>query len=319
LGYGVWSLVWKLIVFAIVTSIVLWIGSNWRPKIRFSTDSLREIMGFSLPLLGTNSLNYWVRNADNLLIGKYIGDAALGFYNQSYRIMLVPVRQITGVISKVLFPSFAQIQDDRERIKAIYLRVIRILSFITFPLMFGLCALAEPFVRVVLGEQWIPMVPVLRYLSIVGAFQSVGSLNGNIFQATGKTAYQFWVGLPPRILYLVAIILGLSYGIEQVALNYMLAVVVAALYMYYFVGKLINLSVATIITTLGLNFICSAIMGAITYLFYSWHNISHEVNPVLWFCISIFIGVGSYALLTFFINRKELDIVRQTIETIRRK
>jgi len=195
-GWGVWSLVWKMIAFTVVTK----------------KKSLKEIMGFSLPLLGTQSLNYWVRNADNLLIGKYLGDIALGFYNQSYRIMLIPVKQITGVISKVLFPSLARIQDDKERIKMIYLKVVKLISFVTFPLMFGLCALAEPFVQIVLGEQWMPMVPVLRCLAVVGAFQSIGTLNGNIFQAVGETAYQFWVGLPPRILYIIAIVYGLQGG-----------------------------------------------------------------------------------------------------------
>jgi PST family polysaccharide transporter len=303
-GWGVWSLVWKMIIFSIATNLVLWLGSKWRPGLNWSKDSLKEIMGFSLPLLGTQSLNYWVRNADNLLIGKYLGGSALGFYNQSYRIMLIPVRQITGVVSSVLFPSLAQIQDDKERIKAIYLKVTRLLSFITFPLMFGLCALAEPFVQIVLGENWMPMVPVLRYLSIVGAFQSIGTLNGNVFQATGRTAYQFWVGLPAKLFILAAIAVGISGGIEQVAMNYMIATLISSAYMYYFMGQLINLKLSEIYRNLLLNFILAFLMSVVVFFSYKW-TLPITVNIVA-FVVSIFIGALAYMVLSYVFNRKIL-------------
>lgn len=305
-GWGVWSLVWKMIVFVSVANLVLWLGSNWRPKLTWSKESLKEIMGFSLPLLGTQSLNYWVRNIDNLLIGKYLGDSALGFYNQSYRIMLIPVSQITGVISNVLFPSLAQIQDDKVRIKKIYLKVTKLLSFVTFPLMFGLCALAEPFVQIVLGEKWMPMVPVLRYLSIVGAFQSIGTLNGNIFQATGKTKYQFWVGFTPRLLYVVAIVCGLSGGVESVAAYYMTAVLISSFYMYYFMGRLIDMRVSEVLRSFGGNLLVSILMSGIAYWTYLTCLSSLSLSYTLSFITATCIGVLTYFMIFWIVNREEL-------------
>lgn len=294
-GWGVWSLVWKMIIFSIATSLVLWIGSKWRPGLFWSKDSLKDIMGFSLPLLGTQSLNYWVRNADNLLIGKYLGDGALGFYNQSYRIMLVPVSQIAGVISNVLFPSLAEIQDDKTRIKIIYLKVTKLLSFITFPLMFGLCALAEPFVEIVLGDKWLPIIPVLRCLSIVGAFQSISTLNGNVFQATGNTAYQFWVGLPPRLLYIAAIVYGLSGGIASVALYYMIAVVFSSVYMYFFVGRLIDMKVVEIFNSISINILSAGLMSVGVYFLYIFMAV--EIGVVFRFLTAFIVGVLLFMFL----------------------
>lgn len=313
--WGVYSLVWKLIVGTLMTCLVLWFRGSWRPGLNWSRDSLRSIMGFSLPLLGNQSLNYWVRNIDNLLIGKYIGDAALGFYNQSYRIMLIPVRQISGVMSGVLFPSLSEIQDDKERIKAIYLKTTRLLSFITFPLMFGLCALAEPFVQVLLGEKWLPMVPVLQYLSIVAAFQSIGTLNGNIFQATGKTTYQLIVGLPPRMLYILAILLGLRYGIEGVAWNYMLAVIFSSFYMYFFVGRIISASLIEIIKSLSTNFLLSGLMAIIVHLLYV-EMYKYTESKFLLLLVSSLIAVVVYGGLCYVFNRVSVNDFRSTIKSV---
>jgi PST family polysaccharide transporter len=314
-GWGVWSLVWKMIIFSIATNLVLWLGSKWRPGLNWSKDSLKEIVGFSLPLLGTQSLNYWVRNADNLLIGKYIGSSALGFYNQSYRIMLVPVRQIAGVISSVLFPSLAEIQDDKARIKAIYLKVTKLLSFITFPLMFGLCALAEPFVQILLGDKWMPMVPILRYLSIVGAFQSIGTLNGNIFQATGETAYQLRIGFPAKIFVIAAIVLGLPGGIEKVALYYMIATLISSVYMYHFMGQLINLKLSEILLSFSGNMLSSSIMAVFVFRFYL--IMEGLIGSVGSFVFAVFLGAIIYALLSYVFSRQVLSDILLLLKTKR--
>lgn len=299
-GWGVWSLVWKMLIFSIVTNIVLWVSSNWRPALSWSKDSLSQIMKFSLPLLGTQSLNYWVRNADNLLIGKYLGDNALGFYNQSYRIMLIPVSQISGVVSSVLFPSLAQIHDDRKRIKAIYLKVTKILSFITFPMMFGLCALAEPFVLNVLGTKWMPMVFVLQCLSVVGAFQSLGTLSGNVFMALDKTSYQFKVGLFPKFLQIGGILTGLSYGINGVAFCYMCSVLLSSTYMYFFMGRLIDMSLHEVYGNFGFSLCLSIVMAATVYGLYFFLGNPNSLAALL--SMSLF-GVAIY-FTAYYLMRK---------------
>ena len=119
-------------------------------------------------VVGGNSLNYWIRNADNLLIGKVLGTTELGLYTRAYTVMLLPLSQISGVLSRVMFPTLASIQGDRARSRQIYLRAISAIALFTFPSMLGLLVVADDFVLVVFGSKWSEMIPVLRVLCIVG-------------------------------------------------------------------------------------------------------------------------------------------------------
>ena len=108
-GFGVWSLVYQLIAFTIINALLLWILSPWRPKLEFSISDIKDIFHFSAHLTGFNFLNYFSRNIDQLLIGKFLGTQALGYYSLAYKIMLYPLQNISRVISKVMFPVFSKI------------------------------------------------------------------------------------------------------------------------------------------------------------------------------------------------------------------
>ncbi|HIF23760.1 MAG TPA: MOP flippase family protein [Gemmatimonadetes bacterium] len=221
LGYGVWSLAVPIVVSQAYSTLMLWIaGPRWRPQLSFRWSALRSLFGFSSNLLGFSTLNYWLRNADNFLIGKVLGSAALGLYTRAYSLMMVPVTQASGVISKVLFPAFSQIQDDPDRLRAIYLRVVRVVALVVAPIMVGLAITARPFVLVVLGEQWEPMIPVLRILAIVGLLQSINALGSNIYLGTGRTDLAFKVGGGFSVVGVLTIIIGLRSGIVGVAAWY---------------------------------------------------------------------------------------------------
>ena len=110
-------------------------------------------------------LNYWVRNADNLLIGKVIGSDALGLYSRAYMTMLLPTRQVTRVLSRVMFPAMSRIKNDPERTKRLYLRMIQTIALVAFPAMLGLLAVAPEFVATAYGPKWEGVVPILSSLS----------------------------------------------------------------------------------------------------------------------------------------------------------
>src|SRR5690606_18354533 len=108
---------------------------QWRPQYTFNKNLLKNHLRYSLPLLGDSSINYWVRNIDNLLVGKFLGAISLGIYTRAYNLMLLPVRQISGTLTRVMFPSFALIQQDTPRIWEQYQKMAAAVSTISFPLM----------------------------------------------------------------------------------------------------------------------------------------------------------------------------------------
>jgi O-antigen/teichoic acid export membrane protein len=245
--YGLWALVIQQVVTALLTTIALWLVFPFRPKFIFSLKRLKLHLKFGLPMVGTQSVNYWSRNADNLLIGRFLGADVLGIYSRAYSIMMLPLSRVSGVISSVMFPSLSIIQDDLARVKKIYLKMSRVIAFFTFPIVGMLIVVAEPFVKLVLGEQWIGMVPVLQILSIVGALQSVATLNGNIYMSQGKTALDFKVNIVSNFIIVLAFLIGVQYGIIEVAWAYLIAIFIIILPQWYIMGRLISCRLLEII------------------------------------------------------------------------
>lgn len=264
-GFGVWSLVAKSIVSAVIMTTTLWLMSDWRPAMSFSWASVKELLGFSSNLLGEKTLNYWVRNIDNLLIGKVLGSGSLGIYSRAYAIMLFPLRNISGVIARVLFPALSTIQQDKQRVKRAFLRVVRVISLITFPLMLGLFVTAESFVLAVFGQQWSEMIPILRILCFIGVAQSIVTLVGSLFLSQGRADLQFRLGLFIKPMLIMGIVIGLNWGIVGVAIGYAAAVTVAQYLNLRFAGSLVDISYSEVLLELSGAFLCAATMGVCVY------------------------------------------------------
>lgn len=154
-GAGVWSLVFQALSSAVVSTILLsFFFSSWRPRLLFDFTETKEVARFSLNLSGFNITNYFVRNADYLLIGKFLGAQELGYYSLAYRIMLYPLQNVTSVISRVMFPVYSRIRDDNKKFKIAYLDVAGTIALITFPMMLGMMGVSNYFVSVFFGEKW---------------------------------------------------------------------------------------------------------------------------------------------------------------------
>lgn len=210
-GFGVWSLVCQMLCFTIFEVAGLWWFSHWRPRIFFDRTAIRELFGFSSNLIAFTAINYWYRNGDNLLVGKFFGSAALGIYSRAYNLMLLPLTQITYVVSKVMFPALSRMQEDKARVRSIYLRSIAMIALITFPLMLGLLVVADHFILAIYGPAWAGVIPILRIFCILGMVQSI-STGGWIFQSQGRTDWMFWWGIICSFLSIGAMMLGVHLG-----------------------------------------------------------------------------------------------------------
>lgn len=312
-GHGVFSLVWRSLTLIMVSTISYFFLSDWFPLFAFHPGKLRNVINFSFPLLGTQVLNYLVRNFDDLVVGKYLGSTSLGYYNQAYRIMLFPVSQLTGVLAKVLFSAFSEIQEDRQRIRSVFIRSISVLSFFTFPSMAFLSFQAEEVVLVLFGRDWLPMVNVVRCLAIVGAFQSIGAMNSNIFLALGKTSYQFAIGIPPRLLTIVFVLLGLSHGIDGVAVGYLVAVITNTIYMYYFTGRLIGTTLLDLFRIIRYPLIGT--IGSVFVVFFLRSELQSLIGSQLIEVIVLLLcALVSYYLLFYLIGNRQLSVIESEIK-----
>lgn len=242
-GLGVWSLVIQTLSTTSINGILLWKFSNWRPKFKFSWQHIKSITAFSANSTGFQTVNYIARNIDYLLVGKFLGAEALGFYTLAYKLMLLPIQNVSGIISKVMFPAFSEIQNDLSKVRYNYQKLIRAISNITFPLMVGLFLMADELVNLTYGPQWQPSIAVVKILCFCGLLQSINTTVGIIYNSQGRADIPFKFSLfltCPSVV--VAVMLGLEYGIVGVALLYTIRSYILAFPSHYLANRIIKLS-----------------------------------------------------------------------------
>jgi len=260
-GFGVWSLVAMYIASAIVNVAVLWMITPWRPDFSLQWHALKDLSKFTMNLLGFSVFNYWTRNGDNLLVGRFVGSAALGIYARSYQILLLPVSQVSGVITNVMFPAFSAIQKDVERVKDMYLKSISVISLVTFPLTLGLLVVSQSFVLALFGDKWAEMIPILQVFCLLGLIQSIGTTVGWIYQSQGRTDIMFRWGLVSGTIFIISFVVGLRWGALGVAVAYTVANFLLWYPSLLIPARLIKLNVITMLRRLAPTFCSAATMA----------------------------------------------------------
>lgn len=261
-GYGVNSVAYQFIVEFVTGVVVFWLVCSWRPRAVFRWSALRDLTRFSSHLLVSDVATYWVRNIDNLLIGLYLGSFPLGLYSRAYSVMLFPMSRLSWVFSRVMTRSFAIIQDDPARVRAIFLKMTRVIALATFPMMLGVAATSRSFVACVFGGQWGAMVPTLRVLAVVGMIQSVTSLVSNLYLSRGRSDLNLRVKLPIQLLQVLGIVGGLHWGILGVAVGYATMSLLTVPIDLHFGGGLVGLGVGEFLSNLTHTFFCALAMAA---------------------------------------------------------
>jgi O-antigen/teichoic acid export membrane protein len=222
-GGGVYALVVQSLVTACISTGLLWLLSRWRPKFRAKVSSLKEIWHFSGNVFLFNTVNYFHRNADSMLIGRFLGANELGFYNIAYRILLVPLQTITFAINRASLPAYSRNQSNKAQIAEHYLHTLETIAFLTAPLMAFLWTFREPLLTVCLGSSWLKAANVIAWLAPVGFLQSMVSTSGAVLNALGRADILRNLGFIGVPFLLFSFVVGLPWGIEGVAAAYCLA------------------------------------------------------------------------------------------------
>ena len=194
-GWGIYA----LIVTPVLTSVGVFAVNfyNYPQRVTMDIDmsAIRKVWGFSAFQFMFSFVNYFSRNLDKLIIGKHFSMSELGYYDKSYRLMQLPLNNITFVISPVLHPILSSLQDDRQQLGEKNIKLVHVLSHISFPLGLLLFLCGDEIIEIVFGNAWRPAVPVFRILALSIPLQLILSTSGSLFQAAGKTNHLFFTGL----------------------------------------------------------------------------------------------------------------------------
>ena len=181
-----WALIFGFVARNVIQTIVSYIIHPYRPRFLVDKEKTKSLLNFGQWVWVSSILIFLVTQGDDILVGKLLGVAALGFYQLAYKISNMPTTEITHVISQVTFPAYSKIQDNVSKLRDAYLKVLQLTVFLSFPVAGLIFVLAPDFTMIFLGEKWMPMVPSLQVLVFAGLIRSIAATQGNIFYAVGK-------------------------------------------------------------------------------------------------------------------------------------
>jgi teichuronic acid exporter len=208
-GFSYFALVFKSIIDGLFLFVIFFTLRPVKPVLIINKEAVKKIASFSSYQFGFNFINYFSRNLDNILIGKFLGNTTLGYYDKSYALMMLPVSNLTNVITPVLHPVLSNYQNDKLYIYKVYKKIIKILALLGFPLGIFLFFAAPELIKIIFGAQWDASIPVFEILAFTVGFQVCLSSSGSIFQALNRTDLLFLSGTIGAIV----MVSGISYGI----------------------------------------------------------------------------------------------------------
>jgi PST family polysaccharide transporter len=262
MGFGVWALVWQGLTYTLLRSVLLWATVPWKPKWVLSYKKIKSQLHFGLNLQAGTILNYFTRNADDLLIGKFVGAGALGIYQMAYRLMLWPLQKVSRVVGEVMFPALSSIQNDKELVKSIFLKVTRSIALVTFPMVLGIWVTAPTIVHLLLGEKWVGVIPIFQVLCILGIFQSITTNTGWIFLSQGRTDVRLRLQAAFSTLFIISFLIGIKWRAIGVAICYTIASLLTTPIQFRVAGRLIGMTFTDVVKAVSGVLICAVIMAA---------------------------------------------------------
>lgn len=215
-NYGVWSIVWMYLGTQTFQMIALWICSGWKPKLEFSFEKLKYHYQFGLKLLISSLLTSVLSNIYNIVIGKFYSLKTTGYFDRSNTLSQYPVTILTQVIGKVTFPLMSGIQDEKDRVRIIFEKLIDFTFFVTAPVMLGFSAVAKPLIVLILGKEWLPAVPMFQIICFGSVFLTLQSLNVNVLKIYGRSDLILYKEIFLKIVLIVSVFVAFFYGLYAI-------------------------------------------------------------------------------------------------------
>lgn len=300
MGYGVWALVAQQLSNVAVGTVILWVMVKWRPKLMFSWQRLKELLSFGWKLLASALLDTVYNNLRNLIIGKLYSSADLAYYNQGDKFPKVIVTNINTSIDSVLLPTMSNVQEDHARVKSMTRRSIKTSTYIMAPLMMGLAFCAEPIVRLVLTDKWLPCVPYLQIFCITYMFYPIHTANLNAIKAMGRSDLFLKLEIAKKVVGMILLVSTMWFGVMAMASSLLVSTVASMVINSWPNKELLSYSFTEQIRDIVPAIAIALIMGCgiSTIYLLNWPNVITLITQML-------LGAGIYVLLSVFFRLEE--------------
>lgn len=291
-GFGAWALVAQYFTNTIVDIFVLSITVPWHPELTFSWKSAKRMMNYGWKILAADLSGTFFDQLRSLIVGKAYTSADLAFYNKGNQLPNLITTNISASIMTVLFPAIANISDEKKRVKEMTRRAVKTMSFVMFPMLFGLAAVAQPLVDILFTSKWGEVVPFVQILSVSSAISLIGGVSLQAIKAIGKSDIILKLEIYKKPIYVILLIIGVRISVIAVAVTMLIYTIYGNLINAHSLKKEINYSYFEQLRDLGMPFLMSLSMGIVVLAITKLH-----INSITMLIIQIVVGIVIYVTM----------------------
>lgn len=241
-GFSYWGLATQNILFILIVAVMNWWYSPWRPTLQIDMAPVRKMFGFSSKLLFTNIINTLSSQAFSFLLGKFYGDYTAGIYGNARKWDDMCANTINGMVTGVALPVLSKVRDERERYRQVFRKMLRFVSFVSFPCMQGMGFVAREFLLVVVGPKWEASAELLSMFSVYGAIFPLMTLYGQMVIGQGKSKINMWCTIGLSSLILIGLWALHPFGVHTMVVYFIALNALWLLVWQFFALRLIRLS-----------------------------------------------------------------------------
>jgi PST family polysaccharide transporter len=313
-GFGIWSLVARYLVTSLVSVFLLWKISNWYPSFSFSKRHFGELFPFGIQVMMNNLLVFVNRNSDSLLISYFLGSTALGYYNIAYKLMSLTFQLVSKTVSQVGMPAFARLQNDKKRLWKAFFDITQLIALIVFPVFLGMLVLVPEIVTSLLGEKWIPSIPVLQILLLIGIVQCLLGPIISILIGTGKAMTRLKLQMVDSIVNLIGFSIAVHWGIVWVAASYVIVGYLLTPLWFWAITKVVNVRwIAYIKLILRPLIVTIVMMIVIVEARPAFIDIVEGINFII---LSVIVGGVIYSFMIYFLYPTAVNKIMNILKTL---
>lgn len=310
-GFGIWALVFQSVSQQIILCVATYIGCDWKPKIKFSKESFKNIYSFGSKILVAEIISMGVENLRTLMIGKKYTTSELAYYERGLCYPSAAMRAIYDTISSVMLPVFSKEQDEKKRLAVSIEETIIISSFLIFPLFIGLAAASEQFVIVLLTERWRASIPYLVIFSIYElVFPMYGILRQSLY-AIGKSNTVLKLEIIKGVLFISAIYIGTMISTYAIAIATAISLYVTTGLYYIYVYEYISFDYRKIVKNVGIS------LGQCVIMFFVLRLLNQITLPsIVLLLVDVIVGGMIYLLTSILFHNRVLKLM---LDCVRKK
>lgn len=300
-GSGVWSLVIQSLLNTFLITILSYYYVGWHPLRCFSKASFTGLFSFGSKLLVSRLIHSVYYNLYAIVIGRKFSSVELGYYTRAEQFAVFPSSNLNAIISRVTYPILSSIQDDDVRLAIAYRKYIKLSSFLIFPLMIGLAAIAEPLITFLLTEKWAGIVILLQILCLDWMLDHLSQINLNLLLIKGHSDWALRLEIIKKVIATFILIISIPFGIEIMCWGRVLYSLIATYLNTHYTERLIGLSFKEQMKDIFPSLVLAMIMGVSVHYF-----IFFLQDTILKIILGILVGISLYIIMSYFCKQDEL-------------